>query len=285
MGNCYSCYSKELSNLQINNSKLQIDNLKIKNEFEELKEKYSKIQQNYLEENQIIIDDSNGTINATTLYFYYNDNRLRYSKSDFVYIIEYPYNFIIYPNGLHNFYPSNNFIINITEDLMFDIELPINWVNECFEIYKLEGKNNIRKSILFENQGILNEKNKKLFNINDTAVKLMDNNKYNDALNLLLDNYPRIIPEHLKMKKHFLYNITSCYSILKNKEKTIEYLEKLFEVDNNIWVKIIMNTDLDEFKYTIEFVNLMRKVINIKKVINKNYNLSIVGYLENYIYN
>jgi tetratricopeptide (TPR) repeat protein len=113
----------------------------------------------------------------------------------------------------------------------------------------------------------------------------MDNKNYNDALNLLLDNYPRIIPEHLKMKKHFLYNITSCYSILKNKEKTIEYLEKLFEVDNNIWFKIIMNTDLDEFKYTKEFINLMKKAIDIKKTINKNYNLCIIQYLEKYIYN
>lgn len=284
MGNCFSCYNKELSELQIDNSKLENDNLKLKSELEELKEKYSKIQQNYLEENPIINDDSKGTINATTLYFNYKDNRLRYLKSDFAYVIEYPYNFIIYPNGLYNFYPINNFIINITEDLMFDIELPVNWVNECFEIYKLEKKYNIRKSILFENQGILNEKNRKLFNINDTAVKLMDNNKYNDALNLLLENYPRIIPEHLKMKKHFLYNISSCYSILKNKEKTIEYLEKLFEVDNNIWVKIIMNTDLDEFKYSDEFLNLLRKVINLKKVINKNYNLTIMAYLENYIY-
>jgi hypothetical protein len=278
MGNCYSYNKKELSDLQINN-------LQIKNELEELKDKYYKIQQNYLEENPIMNDDSIETIKATTLYFNYNDNRLRYLKTDFAYVIDHPYNFIIYPNGLYNFYPINNFIINITEDLLFDIELPVNWVNECFEIYKLEKKNNIRKSILFEKQGFLNERNKKLFEINDTAVKLMDNKKYNDALNLLLENYSRIIPEHLKMKKHFLYNITSCYSILKNKEQTIEYLEKLLEVDNNVWVKIIMNTDLDEFKYTTEFVNLMKKVINIKKTINKNYNSGIIQYLENYIYN
>jgi len=278
MGNCYSYNKKELSDLQIQNTK-------IKNELDDIKEKYNKIQLNYLEDNPIINDDTSETIKATTLYFNYNDNRLRYLKTDFAYVIDYPYNFIIYPNGLYNFYPINNFMINITEDLLFDIELPVNWVNECFEIYKLEKKNNIRKCILFEKQGFLSERNKKLFQINDTAVKLMDNKKYNDALNLLLQNYSRIIPEHLKMKKHFLYNITSCYSILKNKEQTIEYLEKLFEVDNNIWVKIIMNTDLDEFKYTNEFVNLMKKAIDIKKTINKNYNSAIIQYLENYIYN
>lgn len=185
---------------------------------------------------------------------------------------------------------SGKLIFSVTENLpterkkmyglsvynIAEIEFDKKCADMCYELYKKE------QDLIKENNDMAKAipEIKTKFDIFEKefhkGMMLFKECKYEESIKVfsnIAEKYPEISDS-----KNAVYNVACCYSILKNYNKTLEYLAKAFELGYYNWAHMIIDTDLQEIINDKRFVNIVRKMIE-KDPIHQLWSLQLDPYL------
>ena len=182
-------------------------------------------------------------------------------------------------------------IISTTEPIILKIKADIvphrikiskEWVNECFEYYKL--KNSLKDTKL------------KLFFKSPTQKTIDDltTDEFNAGFNCFMTK------DYIQGIKHFKqclkilendkknntykisqYNIACCYALLNKVNKAIKWLKKAVNNEYTDWCSTIKDKDFENIINNDEIVNIIKKMIEKNpKINNKKIDEDVINFLQ-----